>query len=45
VSSFFQRANGEIFQGTITALEESGKIRLSVQGKEETFDLKEIKFL
>ncbi len=45
IPSPFQRANGEVFQGKITGLEESGRLRVLIQGKEETFDLKEIRFL
>lgn len=45
VPSLFQRASGEVFQGTITGIDESGKILLSVGGEEEAFDLKEMKFL
>lgn len=43
--ALFQRPDGEIFQGTITGVEESGQLRLAVQGKTEVFNLKEIKFL
>lgn len=45
VPSLFQRASGEVFQGTIKGIDESGKILLLVGGEEETFGLKEIKFL
>ena len=41
----FQRASGEVFQGTITGIDDMGRLRVSVEGKEEIFDLKEIKFL
>ena len=35
--ALFQRTSGEIFQGTITGLEESGELRVLVLGKEEAF--------
>ncbi len=41
----YQRANGEVFHGAISGLEESGKLKLSVNGREEVFGLKELKFL
>ncbi len=41
----FQRASGEIFHGTITGLDETGRLRVSINETEEVFDLKEIKFL
>jgi hypothetical protein len=41
----FQRENGGIFQGKITGVTETGRLRVFAKNKEETFDLKEIKFI
>jgi len=41
----YQRANGESFTGTITGIDEIGRLKLEVEGKTEVFDLKEIRFL
>lgn len=41
----FQRSDGEIFEGTITGIDESGRLKMAVQGRETIFDLKEIRFL
>lgn len=43
VSSQFQRASGEIFQGKICGVSPSGKLQVQVQDKTEEFDLKQIK--
>ncbi|MBI5915019.1 MAG: biotin--[acetyl-CoA-carboxylase] ligase [Bacteroidetes bacterium] len=40
----FQRSDGEIFEGTITGIDESGRLKMAVQGRETIFDLKEIRF-
>jgi BirA family transcriptional regulator, biotin operon repressor / biotin---[acetyl-CoA-carboxylase] ligase len=44
IPASYLRANGQPFEGTITGIDESGRLRLEVQGKEEVFDLKEIRF-
>ncbi|MBI1226147.1 MAG: biotin--[acetyl-CoA-carboxylase] ligase [Bacteroidetes bacterium] len=41
----YQRPNGAPFVGTITGIDESGRLKLEVEGKTEVFDLKEIKFI
>jgi len=42
---FFQKNTGDVFQGTVTGVDETGRLRVIVHGNEEVFDLKEIKFL
>ncbi len=41
----YQRANGDQFEGTITGIDEIGRLKLEVEGKTEIFDLKEIRFI
>lgn len=43
--SLFQRKNGEIFEGTITGIEETGRLKILIRDITEEFDLKEIRFL
>ena len=39
------RSNGQVFEGTITGVEEGGQLRVSIDGRTESFNLKEIEFL
>jgi len=41
----YQRTNGETFVGTITGIDEIGRLKMEVGGKKEVFDLKEIRFI
>ena len=41
----FQRDNGTIFEGLITGIDESGKLRIRIGQREESFDLKTIRFI
>lgn len=41
----YRRANGESFTGTITGIDEIGRLKLDIGGKTEVFDLKEIRFI
>ncbi|MEY3367248.1 MAG: hypothetical protein RI973_403 [Bacteroidota bacterium] len=41
----FQRDNGTLFEGLITGIDESGRLRIRIGQREESFDLKTIRFL
>jgi BirA family transcriptional regulator, biotin operon repressor / biotin---[acetyl-CoA-carboxylase] ligase len=43
--AIFQRKNDKFFQGVITDVSASGKLEITMEGKSEEFDLKEIKFI
>jgi BirA family biotin operon repressor/biotin-[acetyl-CoA-carboxylase] ligase len=45
VPANYQRANGQLFVGTITGIDEIGRLKLDVGGTPEVFDLKEIRFI
>lgn len=45
VSANYRRDSGEIFEGTITGIDEIGRLKMEVGGKTEVFDLKEVRFL
>ncbi len=45
IASKFQRADGEIFTGSIVGITESGRLKILIQNEEESFDLKEIRFV
>ena len=41
----FQKTNGEVFCGTITGVAQSGRLQIDTGHTQESFDLKEIRFL
>lgn len=44
-TNMYQRSNGSIFEGTIKGVSEIGQLKVEINGQEELFGLKEIKFL
>ena len=44
IPSNYQRASGEAFEGVIIGIDPTGRLVVSVGGKEETFDLKELRY-
>ncbi len=40
----YLRASGEPFEGTITGIDEIGRLKMEVRGKLEVFDLKELRY-
>lgn len=44
VMANYHRANGENFEGIITGIDPTGRLVMSIEGREESFDLKELRF-
>lgn len=40
----YQRNSGETFEGTITGIDEIGRLKMEVEGRPEVFDLKELRY-